>query len=112
MQVENFRGNVQSRIKKLNEGKVQATLLALAGLKRLGLDDKATAILSEDEMLPAVAQVCLPVPRITLRKGKSVPQMSQLLTVELGFKVFEVRYICGLELGTAKPSGRGGLCGM
>eukprot|EP00884_Botryococcus_braunii_P013201 jgi/Botrbrau1/21882/Bobra.0249s0011.1 len=56
LKVENFRGNVQSRIKKLNEGKVQATLLALAGLKRLGLDDKATAILSEEEMLPAVAQ--------------------------------------------------------
>jgi len=55
--VENFRGNVQSRIRKLSEGVCQATLLALAGLKRLDMTDKATAILSTDEMLPAVAQV-------------------------------------------------------
>jgi Porphobilinogen deaminase, dipyromethane cofactor binding domain len=56
-QVENFRGNVQSRIRKLSEGVCSATLLALAGLKRLDLEEKATAILSFEEMLPAVAQV-------------------------------------------------------
>ena len=63
-QVENFRGNVQTRMRKLNEGVVAATLLALAGLKRLDLADKATAVLSTEEMLPAVAQVlrqaCMP----------------------------------------------------
>lgn len=58
-QVENFRGNVQTRLRKLQEGKVQATLLALAGLKRLGMTDKLTAIMSTEEMLPAVAQVSL-----------------------------------------------------
>ena len=58
LQVENFRGNVQTRIRKLDEGVVQATLLALAGLKRLGMADKATAVLSTEDMLPAVAQVC------------------------------------------------------
>ena len=57
VQVENFRGNVQTRMRKLNEGVCAATLLALAGLKRLDLADKATAILSTDDMLPAVAQV-------------------------------------------------------
>lgn len=57
MQVVNFRGNVQTRMRKLNEGVVAATLLALAGLKRLDLADKATAILSTEDMLPAVAQV-------------------------------------------------------
>jgi porphobilinogen deaminase len=47
-------------MRKLNEGVVAATLLALAGLKRLDLADKATAVLSTDDMLPAVAQViCL-----------------------------------------------------
>lgn len=54
--LENFRGNVQTRLRKLNEGVVQATLLALAGLKRLNMTDNVTAILSIDEMLPAVAQ--------------------------------------------------------
>ncbi|ESQ40770.1 hypothetical protein EUTSA_v10013814mg [Eutrema salsugineum] len=53
---ENFRGNVQTRLSKLQGGKVQATLLALAGLKRLGMTENVAAILSLDEMLPAVAQ--------------------------------------------------------
>jgi len=56
LEIVNFRGNVQSRIRKLNEGVVAGTLLALAGLKRLDLAAEATAVLSEDEMLPAVAQ--------------------------------------------------------
>ncbi|XP_010046969.2 porphobilinogen deaminase, chloroplastic [Eucalyptus grandis] len=53
---ENFRGNVQTRLKKLSEGVVQATLLALAGLKRLNMTENVTSILSIDDMLPAVAQ--------------------------------------------------------
>lgn len=56
LQVINFRGNVQTRLRKLQENACDATLLALAGLKRLDLADKATSILSEEEMLPAVAQ--------------------------------------------------------
>lgn len=54
--LENFRGNVQTRLRKLNEGVVQATLLALAGLRRLNMTENVTSILSIDEMLPAVAQ--------------------------------------------------------
>jgi hydroxymethylbilane synthase len=51
-----LRGNVETRLRKLEEGQVDATLLALAGLKRLGLAEQATAILSVDEFLPAVGQ--------------------------------------------------------
>jgi hydroxymethylbilane synthase len=51
-----FRGNVETRIRKLDAGEVHATLLALAGLKRLGLADKATALLDVDDFLPAVGQ--------------------------------------------------------
>ena len=47
---------MQTRIRKLAEGSVQATLLALAGLKRLNMTEHVTAILSTDEMLPAIAQ--------------------------------------------------------
>lgn len=54
--LENFRGNVQTRLRKLNEGVVQATLLALAGLKRLDMTENVSSILPIDEMLPAVAQ--------------------------------------------------------
>eukprot|EP00210_Caulerpa_lentillifera_P005280 g5044.t1 len=56
LKVENFRGNVQTRLRKLKEGKCDATLLALAGLKRLGMMEHATKVLEIDEMVPAVAQ--------------------------------------------------------
>ena len=51
-----LRGNVETRLRKLDEGVADATLLALAGLKRLGLADAATAVLDIDEFLPAVGQ--------------------------------------------------------
>lgn len=52
----NFRGNVQTRLRKLDDGVVDATLLAIAGLKRMSMDGCATAVLDWEEMLPAVAQ--------------------------------------------------------
>jgi hydroxymethylbilane synthase len=51
-----FRGNVQTRLRKLEEGEAQATLLAAAGLKRLGLGDRITQLIPVGEMLPAPAQ--------------------------------------------------------
>jgi hydroxymethylbilane synthase len=54
--VVGFRGNVQTRLRKLQEGVAEATFLAVAGLKRLGLQDRITAPIPIDEMLPAVAQ--------------------------------------------------------
>ncbi len=61
LKVEPFRGNVDTRLRKLADGQVDATLLAYAGLTRLGIADAATAILSPEEMLPAVAQGALAV---------------------------------------------------
>ena len=54
--VESLRGNVNTRLKKLDSGVVDATLLAFAGLKRLGQDHLVTEILSPETMLPAAAQ--------------------------------------------------------
>lgn len=51
-----FRGNVQTRLRKLKDGEADATLLALAGLNRLGKADLATEILEPEVLLPAVAQ--------------------------------------------------------
>ena len=51
-----LRGNVETRLRKLDAGEVDATLLAVAGLKRLGLLSTATAILDPDEFVPAVGQ--------------------------------------------------------
>jgi hydroxymethylbilane synthase len=56
LKVNVIRGNVQTRLRKLAEGEADATLLALAGLKRLGMQDTATRILETDEFLPAVGQ--------------------------------------------------------
>jgi hydroxymethylbilane synthase len=56
LQPELLRGNVATRIAKVREGGIDATLLALAGLKRLGLADEADAALDIADFLPAVGQ--------------------------------------------------------
>ncbi len=66
LKVVTFRGNVQSRLAKLARGEADATILALAGLRRLGLENVATAVLAPSEMLPAVAQGAI---GITCRKN-------------------------------------------
>jgi hydroxymethylbilane synthase len=56
-----YRGNVQTRLKKLADGVVDATLLATAGLRRLGLGDVITSVIEPAEFLPAVGQgaICI-----------------------------------------------------
>ncbi|MBS0238778.1 MAG: hydroxymethylbilane synthase [Proteobacteria bacterium] len=56
LRVVEFRGNVQTRLRKLEEGVAEATFLAVAGLKRLGMQDRITAPVPTERMLPAVAQ--------------------------------------------------------
>jgi hydroxymethylbilane synthase len=51
-----FRGNVETRLRKLAEGEASATLLAAAGLNRLGLSERITLLIPIEEMLPAPAQ--------------------------------------------------------
>ena len=55
MKVVEFRGNVQTRLKKLKDGVADATFLACAGLIRLGMEDLVNPI-SPETMMPAVAQ--------------------------------------------------------
>jgi hydroxymethylbilane synthase len=56
LKIVTFRGNVDTRLRKLEEGVADATLLAIAGLRRLGLETRATALIETEEMLPAIAQ--------------------------------------------------------
>ena len=56
LEVVAFRGNVDTRLAKVERGDVSATLLALAGLNRLGLAGRAAAVLEPEEMLPAAGQ--------------------------------------------------------
>lgn len=58
-----FRGNVQTRMRKLEEGVAVATFLAMAGLNRLGMAHVARAAIAPEEMLPAVAQGAIGVER-------------------------------------------------
>jgi hydroxymethylbilane synthase len=54
-----LRGNVDTRLRRVEEGKVDAVVLALAGLKRLGWEDRATEVLSPEVSLPAIGQGAL-----------------------------------------------------
>lgn len=56
LEVVQFRGNVDTRLSKLSRGEVDATILACAGLNRLGLSSEITTPIPPDVMLPAVAQ--------------------------------------------------------
>jgi hydroxymethylbilane synthase len=61
LEVVEFRGNVQTRMQKLADGVADATLLAAAGLRRLGMTAAITALIETDDFLPAVGQgaICL-----------------------------------------------------
>ena len=63
LQIVEFRGNVQTRLKKLEDGVATGTFLAMAGLRRLGLTDLPIKAISTDEMLPAVAQGAIGIER-------------------------------------------------
>jgi hydroxymethylbilane synthase len=56
LRVVDLRGNVETRLRKIDEGAADATLLALAGLKRLGLAAQAASVFEIDAFLPAVGQ--------------------------------------------------------
>jgi hydroxymethylbilane synthase len=56
LEVAPLRGNVETRLRKLDDGEADAIILALAGLRRLGLEGRATRIMSADEFLPAAGQ--------------------------------------------------------
>lgn len=92
LRVVSFRGNVETRLRKIEAGEVDATLLALAGLRRLGLVAAATCILGIDEFLPAVGQGAIAIEtragdeRIrTLLAGINHPPTATALAAERAF---------------------------
>lgn len=72
--VDALRGNVQTRLRKLDEGQYAAIILAAAGLKRLGLAGRITAVLPPEQSLPAVGQGAI---GIECRAGR--PELLELL---------------------------------
>ena len=63
LKIVEFRGNVQTRLKKLDDGVAECTFLAVAGLNRLNMEDIITTAISTEEMLPAVAQGAIGIER-------------------------------------------------
>jgi hydroxymethylbilane synthase len=74
LKVEPLRGNVQTRLRKLDEGQYSAIILAAAGLKRLGLGDRIRNVISSEDSLPAVGQGAL---GIEIRAGR--PELEAVL---------------------------------
>jgi len=67
LRIEPLRGNVPTRLKKLDEGQYDAVILAAAGLKRLGFEDRITRLLAPSESLPAPGQGALGIECLTRR---------------------------------------------
>ncbi len=63
LNVVEFRGNVQTRLRKLDDGVAEATFLAAAGLNRLNMKDVPATPINPDEMLPAIAQGAIGIER-------------------------------------------------
>jgi hydroxymethylbilane synthase len=61
VEIKDLRGNVDTRLRKLDEGQYQAVILASAGLRRLGLEDRISGSIPLSEMLPAVGQGALAI---------------------------------------------------
>ena len=84
IQVSLLRGNVETRLRKAETGEIDATLLAFAGMKRLGLAGRATALLDIDDFLPAVGQGAI---GITVRDGdhETRVKLGAILDVATGY---------------------------
>lgn len=76
LKIVNIRGNVDTRIRKMEEEKLDGIVLAAAGLKRLGMENRITQYLEADEMIPAPAQGVL---ALEIRKDQK--ELAQMLDV-------------------------------
>ena len=70
LEIESVRGNLDTRLRKLDEGQYQAILLAAAGLKRLGWGDRIAEILDPGSMCPAVGQGALAIETLESGRGR------------------------------------------
>jgi hydroxymethylbilane synthase len=97
-----FRGNVDTRLAKVEGGKVAGAVLALAGLNRLGLQAKAAYLFTEDEMLPAPGQGFVAIE--TLDRGEAF-ELCRALNVAAAFAEAscERALLARLEAGCHAP---------
>ncbi len=103
LDVVDFRGNVQTRLRKLDEGVAYCTFLAMAGLSRLGIAHIATSPIDPDVMLPAVAQGAIGIER----RGdddRAAEMLTTIHDVETGQRLAAERaYLAALDGSCETP---------
>ncbi len=105
LSVVEFRGNVQTRLRKLEEGIADATFLAMAGLCRLGRDDLIGCPVAEDEMLPAVAQGAIGIEN-RIDDSRVVELLAPIHDAETGVRLAAERaFLAGLDGSCRTPIG-------
>ena len=105
LEIRPIRGNVETRIRKVDEGEYDATVLALAGLRRLGLEERAADVFGVYDMLPAPAQGALAVECRSADAGVRA-LMATIHDVAVGQAVSAERaFLAALEAGCSFPAG-------
>ena len=101
MQVAPVRGNVQTRLAKLDAGEFSALVLAAAGLKRLGLENRISRYFTTDEMLPAAGQGILAV---QTRRGMDADCLRTFHNADAACCALAERtFVCALGGGCSSP---------
>jgi len=103
LELVDFRGNVQTRMKKLEAGVVDATFLAMAGLRRLGMEAVARAAIEPDQMLPAVAQGAIGIER-RADDSRAADMLTAIHDDETGLRLAAERaFMAGLDGSCRTP---------
>lgn len=105
LNVVEFRGNVQTRMKKLETGVADATFLAMAGLRRLGMVDVSRGPISSEDMLPAVAQGAIGIER-RADDTRTEEMLAAIHHAETGLRLAAERaFLAGLDGSCETPIG-------
>jgi len=87
LKIKNLRGNLNTRLRKLDEGEYDAIVLAVAGLERLGFHDRITAAFSPSVLLPAVAQGALAIEFASAQATQMQALLAAMIDVETCLRV-------------------------
>lgn len=103
MEVKSVRGNLQTRLRKLDEGEYSALILAAAGLKRLGLEGRISRYFTPEEMLPAAGQGIL---ALQGRAGEDYGYLDEYLDPASALCIEAERaFVVALDGGCSSPIG-------
>ena len=100
-EIRPVRGNLQTRLRKLDEGQFDAIVLAYAGIKRLGLEERVSRLFSPEEILPAACQGILAVQG---RAGYEIPFLKDFDDEEARLAALAERsFVRTLDGGCSSP---------